>query len=116
MMIKVENILKNIMLKNVSFVLDGKNIKTGKIKVFNTKQFFIRFKIENNGEMKEFELPYPYGIKVIKNGFVFDYCLSAFCPPTETVYYKMLLMDKKEASRIHNTYLSILTYPLDNSK
>ena len=59
-MVKLENQLKSLMLKNVEFKIDGKTIKRGKIKVFNTKQFFIKFKLEYGDDTKEYELPYPY--------------------------------------------------------
>jgi len=110
-MIKLEEQLKNIILKNVDFQIDGKSIKRGKIKVYNSKQFFIRFKIESDNKTIEYDLPYPF--KIVKNstGYVFDYCLSAFCPRTEELYWKMLLMNKNEASRLHNNHLHIITLP-----
>jgi hypothetical protein len=105
MMEELEHKLKDLILNDVDFTIDGKSIKKGKIKIFNTKQFFIKFKIENDGVVKEWELPYPYRLQKTDNGYLFDYCLSAFCPPTETVFYKMKLMDKKEASKLHDNYL-----------
>jgi hypothetical protein len=106
---KLEKKLKNIILKNVEFKIDGKIIKKGKIKVFNTKQFFIRFKLEQPDKTLEYDLPYPF--KIIENGdgYIFDYCLSAFCPRTEDLYWKMLVMNKKDASKLHNNYLHIST-------
>lgn len=106
---RMEEQLKELILKNVDFQLDGKTIKKGKIKIFNTKQFFIKFKLENEGAVKEYELPYPFKIKKISNGYLFDYSLSAFIPRTEEMYWKMLLMNKSEASKLHNNYLFVLT-------
>jgi len=108
-MIKLENDLKDIVLKSVDFQIDGKSIKKGKVKVFNTKQFFIRFKLENEDKTIEYDLPYPF--RVVKNpkGYLFDYSLSAFCPRTEELYWKMKLMNKSEASRLHDNYLHVIT-------
>lgn len=108
-MIKLENKLKDLILQNVEFEVDGKIIKRGRIKVFNTKQFFIKFKLENCDEIKEFELPYPYRAVKLENGFLFDYCLSAFCPKTEEIYWKMRAMNKESCSKIFDNYLYILT-------
>lgn len=107
MMENVEHELKKLVLKNVVFKIDNKILKTGKIQIFNTKQFFIKFKLFNNNLEKDYELPYPYSIKSIKNGVVFDYCLSAFCPFKDEMYYKLLLCDKSNSSKIHNRYLMI---------
>jgi len=107
---KIEEKLKELVLKKVEFRVDGRSIKNGKIRVFNTKQFYIKFKMEGEeeGEDKEFDLPYPFKIKDSENGMIFDYCLSAFIPRTETAYWKTLLYDKSEASRLHNNYLHIV--------
>lgn len=108
-MYKLENQLKTLILNNLEFQLDGKTIKKGKLKIFNTKQFFIKFKLENNGESKDYELPYPYRVQKLSNGYMFDYTLSAFIPRTEEIYWKMLCVDKSEASKLYNNYLFVLS-------
>ena len=106
---QIENQLKSLILKDVDFQIDGKTIKKGKVRVFNTKQFFIKFKIETDGDSKDFEIPYPFQISKIDQGYLFNYCLSAFCPRTEDSYWKMLLMDKSGASKLHNNHLIVIS-------
>lgn len=106
---RIEDHLKNIIFRDVKFVLNSRTIKEGKIQMFNTKQNFIRFKIEEDGETKEWEISYPYDVKVTDNGFIFDYALSAFCPRTEEVYWKMKSINKSEASKFFDNYLYVLT-------
>ncbi len=108
-MFKLEEQLKDIILKTVDFKIDGKSIKKGKIKVFNTKQFFIRFKLESEEKVQEYDLPYPFRVERTLDGYLFDYSLSAFCPRTEELYWKMRLMNKSEASRLHDNYLHVVT-------
>lgn len=109
-MVKLENMLKPLMMQSVQFQIDGKTIKRGKIRIFNTKQFFIRFKLEDDeNTIKEFELPYPYRIDKIPNGLLFDYCLSAFVPKTEEVHWKMRTLNTENASKIHEKYLMVIT-------
>jgi hypothetical protein len=105
---KLEEDLKFLMLKNIEFRINDKLLKKGKVKVFNTKQFFIKFKLENSDEIKEFEIPYPYKVYKNPNGFIFDYCLSAFVPKTEEVYWKMKTFNTTDSSKIHEKYLYIL--------
>jgi hypothetical protein len=104
---KLEEKLKNLMLKNIKFLVDDKVVKKGKVKVYNTKQFFLRFKLEQEGKLYEYDLPYPFKVTPIKDGYLFDYCLSAFCPRSEDIYWKMKLMDKTESSKLHDNYLYI---------
>lgn len=108
---KLEEKLKNLVLENVDFILDGKSIKKGKLKLFNTKQFFIRFKLECDGEVKDWELPYPYKLEEQIDGYIFNYCLSAFCPPTELAFYKMKLVGRGSASKLHDSHLRVITIP-----
>lgn len=105
---RIESRIKDLILENVDFLVDGKSLRKGKIKVYNTKQFFIKFQIEAQNELKEFELPYPYRVVQTTNGYIFDYCLSAFCPPTEELYYKLKLLNKENASKIYNTHLHVV--------
>jgi hypothetical protein len=106
---RIEEHLKKLIFRDVKFVLNSKTIKEGKIQLFNTKQNFVKFKIEEKGENKEWELSYPYDIKIIKDGFIFDYALSAFCPKTEELYWKMKAMNKKDVSKFFDNYLYVLT-------
>lgn len=108
-MYNLENQLKDIMLTNALFKIDNKIVKKGKIQVFNTKQFFIKFKLDDNGTIKEYELPYPYRVEKMTNGYLFDYCLSAFVPKTEEVYWKIKTMNKENCSKLHEKYLLIVT-------
>lgn len=104
---RIEKHLKNLIYKNIAFIVDGKVVKQGFVRVYNTKQNFIKFKFDFNGTIKEWELTYPYQIQVKNNEMIFDYCLSAFCPKHEDSYWKMLLMDKKDASNLHNNYMYV---------
>jgi len=106
---RVEKYLKNMIFREISFVLNDKTIKQGKIHMFNVKQNFIKFKIEMDGEMKEWEISYPYNVKYTNDGYIFDYSLSAFCPRTEESYWKMMTMKKSDSSKFFNNYLFVLT-------
>jgi hypothetical protein len=108
-MYRLEDQLKPLMLSNVEFVIDNKVIKRGKIRVYNTKQFFIKFRLEHSDDVKDYEIPYPFRVERLDNGYLFDYCLSAFIPNTEEVYWKMKMMNKEESSKLHEKYLFVRT-------
>jgi hypothetical protein len=106
-MYRLENQLKPLMLADVEFVIDDKIIKRGKIRVFNTKQFFIKFRLENCNNVKDYEIPYPFRVKNVDDGYLFDYCLSAFIPNTEEVFWKMKTMNSVDSSKLHEKYLFV---------
>ena len=105
MMENVEKELKPLLLQNVKFEVEDKILKEGVIKIFNNKQFFIKFKLETENGIKEYELPYPYRVFKDDKTIVFDYCLSSIIPRTEEIYWKMLLMKTETSSKYHNKYL-----------
>lgn len=106
---RIEKHLKQLIFRDVKFVLNNRTIKEGKIQMFNTKQNFVKFKIEENEGYKEWEISYPYDVKITDDGMIFDYALSAFCPRTEEVYWKMKAINKKDASKFFDNYLYVLT-------
>lgn len=106
---KLEQKLKPLMLRTVEFVLDEKIVKRGKIMVFNTKQFFVKFKMDTEQGIKEYELPYPFDLREQDGGYLFDYSLSAFIPPTEETYWKLKLINSSGASKLYNNYLFVRT-------
>jgi hypothetical protein len=99
--------LSNLLLREVEFRINNKIYKRGKIKLFNLKQFFIKFIIEKNNVLKTFEVPYPY--KIINNGdnYVLDYALSSFCP-IESLALKIQTINSKNCSKLYNNYINIL--------
>lgn len=108
-MIRIEEHLKDLIFRDVKFVLNSRTIKEGKIQMFNTKQNFVKFKIDDGNNLKEWEVSYPYEVKVTKDGLIFDYALSAFCPRTEEVYWKMKAINKSDTSKFFDNYLHLLT-------
>lgn len=108
-MYRLENQLKPLMLSNVEFVIDNKVIKRGKIRVYNTKQFFIKFRLDCSNGVKDYEIPYPFRVERVSNGYLFDYCLSAFIPNTEEVFWKMKMLNNEDSSKLHEKYLFVRT-------
>ena len=105
---QVEDSLQHLILENLQFTVNEKIIKTGFLEVFNTKQFFIKFKLKEGEKVKDWELPYPYRIEKINDKkYLFDYCLSAFVPRTEEVYWIMRTLSKADASRLYDNYLFV---------
>lgn len=93
------NHLEQYLLQSVEFVLNDKVIKRGKIKIFNFKQYFIKFTLESeNGELKVYDLMYPFRVDTDGDGnCVFNYHLSAFAGGDVDMFYSMKKLSKESA-------------------
>jgi hypothetical protein len=91
--------LEKYLLQSVEFILNDKVIKRGRIKIFNFKQYFIKFTLETDtGEMKIYDLLYPFRVDRDPDGnVVFNYHLSAFSGGDMDMFYSMKTISKDSA-------------------
>ena len=68
--------LNSYFYKKFTFTLDNKVIKAGRLKLFTQKAFNLKFFLDDCEVSKAFEVPYPFVLKTLKNGFIFDYRLK----------------------------------------
>ena len=79
---QIEQIIKPLHLFKVTFSVDNKVIKQGKLQLFCIKDFFCVFTLlglEKENKKTLYELPYPFNIKASNNVVEFDYTLDSFC-------------------------------------
>ncbi len=101
--------LQKYLLQKVVFKCDNKILKAGKIKLFNIKQYFIRFSIENDKkEIKQLELPYPYIIHDNPDHCTFNYHISSFVNRDGNITNIIRALNSKDAMRIYDKMVQIL--------
>ena len=103
-------ILQNFLQSKVTFKCDNKVLKTGKLKLFNVKQYFIKFYIETDkGESKVLELPYPflmnYGDNVI---CTLNYRVSSLCNNTQPVIGRLKTCKTTSSHKIYDNVVNII--------
>jgi hypothetical protein len=79
---EIEQIIKPLHLYKVTFSIDNKIIKQGKLLLFCIKDFFCIFTLidlERENKKTLYELPYPFKIATSGNTVTFDYTLESFC-------------------------------------
>lgn len=78
--IDLNEIFNDYFFKKFTFILDGKIIKEGRLKLFVMKNFNLKFfLLDKDNVVKTLELPYPFELKNIKEtGYIFDYRLEKF--------------------------------------
>ena len=95
---------KNLLLHDVIIKCNNKIIKTGKIKNFDIKQFYIKLYIENTkGKVKLLELPYPFDIKQTKHKTSLNYHIATFCGNNNEMFYRIKLLQKNVSKLYDNT-------------
>jgi hypothetical protein len=104
-------ILQNFLQSKVIFKCDNKVLKTGKLKLFNVKQYFIKFYIETDkGENKVLELPYPFLIEYADTGIcTLNYKVSSLCNNTQPVLGKLKTCKTNSSHKIYDNVVSIIS-------
>lgn len=103
--------LHQYLLQPVEFILNDKVIKRGKVKVFNFKQYFIKFTLETeSGDLKVYDMMYPYRLDVDSKGnIVFNYHLSAFAGGDKELYAQMKELNKDSALPAYDGTITLKT-------
>lgn len=106
--VNLNEIFNNFFLKKITFILDNKNIKQGRLKLFTMKGFNLKFfLVDNGGETKTFEIPYPFEINKTTFGYVFDYRIEKFKLLKKTELLDNLEEKNIPKSRFYNKPLVI---------
>jgi len=110
---ELEKYLEGLILENIVIKTDDKVLKRGKLKIFSTKQFYLRLTLQTPTSDKDklYEIPYPFKIKHNdRRGLTLDYKLSSFCSTTDENYSKIksIRYDLSPISRIYDKFMYIL--------
>jgi len=99
---------KNLLLHDVIIKYNNKILKTGKIKNFDIKQFYIKLYIENiKGKIKILELPYPFDITQTKQKTILNYRIATFCGGNNEMFFRIKLL-QKSVSKLYDNLLEII--------
>ena len=88
-MTDLEPILKSLLQRDVSFEVNNKTLRAGKLIIFHIKDFYISFILKTEKHPnKLYEIPVPYEFGSSKTGDVtFDYRLSGVDRNDKTIQY-----------------------------
>ena len=107
---QIENIISNFLQKRVTFSLETKTLKKGKLILFCIKDFFCVFTLlceEKNNKKIVYEIPYPFCISTQPNKLIFDYTLKGFCQNNPTLETKLKTIVPEKPSKIFNKKITI---------
>lgn len=106
-----DKILQQLLQSKIVVKVDKKILKTGKLKLFSIKQYFIRLHIENDKNVtKVLELPYPFIMNYDANqGCTLNYKLSSLCNNHSNTMNMLRSIKNNSASRIYDNEVIITT-------
>lgn len=87
----LEEYFDNKFLKTLSFSIDDKVVREGKLKLMQQKTFNLSFYLLIGDKIKLYEIPYPFSMNEDNNVMEFDYRLKSIPQ-----------LDKKGIDIIHN--------------
>jgi hypothetical protein len=104
----LENNLNNFLQREVSFMVNNKTIKKGKLLLFTVKDFYITFLLRVNNEQKKFELPYPFHSNSKGLTAEMNYTLNEISHNCDHLYFKLKSLTPKTNAKIYDNVVYIV--------
>jgi hypothetical protein len=102
-------ILQSYLQSRVTIRCNNKVLKTGKLTLFNIKQYFIRFYIETDKKTnKILELPYPFLIENNDGVCTLNYKLTSLCNNHIATVNTLRAVNKNTANKVYDNVVSIM--------
>lgn len=101
----IEKAFSSFLQSKISFDINGKSIKKGKLILIAIKDFHIFFILQTDtGDSKQFILPLPYNVELNKNNdVVLDFTLKTLSRGNKDVLLKLRTTSKKKNTRFFDT-------------
>lgn len=108
---EIEQSVNKLLQCNITFALESKIVKKGKLILFCVKDFFCVFTLlceEKNNKKIIYEIPYPfmlntYGDKKV----VFDYTVNSFSRNNKNILSLIKTLNLEKTSKLFNKRMTI---------
>ena len=101
-MIYTDSIFDSFLQREITFCLDDKIIKKGKLALVIKKDYYFIFNIYVDGVLRKIEYPYPFMISDIDNGLLLNYNLTSLSIGCDELYYRYLAMKRVSSSKLYD--------------
>jgi hypothetical protein len=102
-------ILQSFLQSRIVITCNGKTVKTGKLTLFNIKQYFIKLYIETDKKPnKVLELPYPFLMDSVDGICTLNYKLTSLCNSHANTMCLLKCVNKSDASKFYDNTISIV--------
>jgi hypothetical protein len=107
-MINLETPLNHFLQRNISFIIDNKVVKRGKLILFSVQDYYMTFYLKHGEDQKRYELPYPYTVSTTNNSMTLNYSLTALAQNNDELLFKIQGLTKKKNCKTYNNVVSIV--------
>jgi hypothetical protein len=100
----IEKDLTDLLLRDIIIYINPlKPLKRGKLKLFKVKDFYFSLSLENDkGDLKQYEIPFPFNTKTGNRYLEFDYRIDQFAKNNEFVLFKSKVLNFEKKSKLYN--------------
>jgi len=105
---KINNVLKQNLLKHVVIVYDEKYTKKGQLLLFSISNFNINLILKTTrNENRTYELPIPFDITMEENNIVLDYTIKTLSNNCPVKLVKLTNITPSEVNKFYNNKIKI---------
>ena len=106
---QIENTFLPHLQNNINFILNGKNIKTGKLLLVSHKGPYVSFVLNINKNIKNYEIPYPFSIESVhnKSSIIFDYSIETLSNNNQKTLNLLEMVHVNKTSKFFNKILKL---------
>ena len=100
--------IKRFLQKEVIFCIEQKTVRKGKLMLYKTNDYYIKFTIKTNKDIcKTYEVPFPYRIKPHSSYINLSYKIEDLCAgnPHKTEFIRQSFKDVN--NKLHEKNLTI---------
>ena len=109
--LEIEKAITNHLQKTVTFSIETKILKKGKLILFCIKDFFCVFTLlceEKKNKKIIYEIPYPFDLHLGQSGkLVFDYTVNSFCKVNKNLAKCINSLPIKKPAKLYNKKITI---------
>ena len=107
----IEQFVKPYLLKEITFSIDNKALKSGKLILFSIKDFFCVFTLaapDRDCKRVIYEIPYPFTVCKTVSSLEFNYTLDSFCLDNKKIAEAAKRHDLSRTSKIFNKRVVVI--------
>jgi len=103
----IEEKINSALQKTLSFKINDKTVKRGKLILFSVKEFYLNFKLLDTScnAYKTYEIPYPFSFSFVNNNYYFDYRLKTLLKDNSELQQHCNLLKKIKFSKLYDNVL-----------
>lgn len=106
---KLEKSISHLLQRTIQFRVGDKILRKGKLIIFRVKDFYITFTfINDKGETKHYDVPYPFSLKTTETGAHFDYTLNSLSGGNSQLLWRLKVLNRVKRNKLYDNVLDIV--------